>query len=340
MERKKISVIIPVYNVAPYLTRCLDSVVGQTYQNLEIILVDDGSTDGSGAICDGCASRDSRITVIHQKNQGLSAARNAGLERMAGELVGFVDSDDWIEPDFYELLERKMEDTQADIVTTGYYYTYRDKEIRCRMPAGSVTYLGQEGLRALSRGELYHVVWNKLYRRELFAGLPFAEGRTYEDVLISYRLLLRAKRVESQEAYGYHQTMRQSSISHHPGSAAEDFMAQYELWQEMRRMGKRGQVPEDIVRNFFADTALWAHRTLYQDFSLTRAAQPEFFRQAKRFWESNRGQIAGLDRKLWLAVHFPFLFRAKAWVREKLPGLWELLRRCRRPLRGKREFFD
>ena len=102
MSEPKISVIVPVYKVEPYLRKCLDSIVGQTYQNLEIILVDDGSPDGCGAICDEYAAQDKRVRVIHKANGGVSSARNAGLTAATGEWIGWVDSDDWIEPDMYE----------------------------------------------------------------------------------------------------------------------------------------------------------------------------------------------------------------------------------------------
>ena len=102
MNRAKISVIVPVYNVESYLARCVDSILAQTYQNLEIILVNDGSRDASGSICDAYAQKDSRITVIHKENGGLSSARNAGIDAASGEYLTFVDSDDWIEPQTYE----------------------------------------------------------------------------------------------------------------------------------------------------------------------------------------------------------------------------------------------
>ena len=115
---KLISVIIPVYNVEPYLPKCLESVCNQTYDNLEIILIDDGSTDNSGQICDMWAERDSRIVVIHKENGGVSAARNDGLKRAKGELIGFVDSDDWVEPSMYKKLFSAIGDT--DMACCGY----------------------------------------------------------------------------------------------------------------------------------------------------------------------------------------------------------------------------
>ena len=116
-----ISVIVPVYNVAAWLPRCVDSVLTQTYQNLEILLIDDGSTDASGEICDAYAEKDPRIRVIHKKNGGLSSARNAGLDVSNGQYIGFVDSDDWIEPEMYEKMLALMECNEAQLVCAGRY---------------------------------------------------------------------------------------------------------------------------------------------------------------------------------------------------------------------------
>jgi glycosyltransferase involved in cell wall biosynthesis len=118
-----ISVIVPVYNVKPYLRKCLDSIINQTYRDLEILIIDDGSTDGSGDICDEYR-KDDRIKVFHTENRGLSAARNLGLDNTTGNWIGFIDSDDWIEPDMYEVLLRKAEETRADIIECGCYADY------------------------------------------------------------------------------------------------------------------------------------------------------------------------------------------------------------------------
>ena len=114
-----ISVIVPVYNVAEYLSRCVDSILAQSYENLQIILVDDGSTDDSGKICEEYAKKDARIQVIHQNNGGLSSARNAGLDLASGEYIGFVDSDDWIEPEMYAEMLARMEKYDAQLVCAG-----------------------------------------------------------------------------------------------------------------------------------------------------------------------------------------------------------------------------
>lgn len=129
----EISIIVPVYKVEPYLCKCIDSILAQTLADFELILIDDGSPDECGTICDAYAARDYRIVVIHQKNAGVSAARNAGLEVARGAYIGFVDSDDWIEPEMYETMLRTAKETQADVVVCGMKYT--DVEAKCFTPA-------------------------------------------------------------------------------------------------------------------------------------------------------------------------------------------------------------
>lgn len=336
MKRKKISVIIPVYNVAGYLSKCLDSVTGQTYRNLEIIVVDDGSTDGSAGICDEYAGKDSRIIVIHQKNRGLSAARNAGLEIMTGEFVGFVDSDDWIDLDYYEQMANRMEETGADIVMTGFYWAYRNREIKCRMYPHDAPYDGLGGLKALSGNRIYHVVWNKLYRKELFDGLLFADGRNYEDVLISYRLILRSKHIECLKDYGYHQTMRDGSINHCPGSAAENFTAHYDWWRDIKRRQYKEGIPEETIQKIFIDTAEMAYRTVCAECFACRREHPEEFKRAESFWKRHKWKIAKIRWKYWIAARFPFIFKAVSAVKVYVPGIWNILRSCRKIFRRNR----
>ena len=163
-----VSVIIPVYQVEKYLDKCIASVVGQTYQNLQIILVDDGSTDCSPAICDGWKERDPRITVVHQPNGGLSRARNAGLKIATGEFIGFVDSDDWIEPNMVECLLSSMQETDADIAVGGFEgFTEDSKSIPYAQPKSTKRslYSAEEALKRLLllRGFIRNFVWNKLH---------------------------------------------------------------------------------------------------------------------------------------------------------------------------------
>lgn len=321
----KISIIIPVYNVSKYLRKCLESVINQTYQNLEIIVINDGSTDGCDKICDEYAKKDNRIRVIHQSNKGLSEARNSGLKVMTGEFVGFVDPDDWIEPNFYELLEKRMREKNADIVMMGYYFVYKNKIKKCRLfpenfPCDSMT-----GLKALSENKISHVVWNKLYRKKLFNNLYFCKGRLHEDVLITYQLILGASKIECLNVYGYYQMMRASSICHSKGDIVMGFLAHYDLWQDM--MKYKEEITFDIIHNFYIQTVYFAYRTLFQDFIACEERYPSAFFQAKQFWKSNRKEIASINWKYWFVVHFSFLFRFKNWIREKMLVIWKILRK-------------
>ena len=179
MNSPLVSVIVPVYNVAPYLEQCLDSIVNQTYRNLEIILVDDGSTDESGAICDRYAEQDGRIQVVHKENGGLSSARNVGLDKMTGEWILFVDSDDWIELNTLELLF-EQKDERAEIVEFGIVHVFETHRDECLFRRELTS--GVNILISLFRDQPFHgVVWNKLYAAHTVKDIRFIEGRYHED---------------------------------------------------------------------------------------------------------------------------------------------------------------
>ncbi len=226
----KISVIVPIYKVEPYLRKCLDSIVGQAHRDLEIILVDDGSPDNCGAICDEYAARDERITVIHKANGGVSSARNAGLERATGDWIGWVDPDDWIEADMYEYLLTNAKKHQADIAVCGLYRVYGDRQERFAVE--EVTQLDNvQGMEALLKNEvLQSYCCDKLWRRELWQGIVFPLGRTFEDMCMAPLVFQRAKKTillpEAKYFYFQHQesivanSSLQSKLDH---CAAADF---------------------------------------------------------------------------------------------------------------------
>lgn len=215
-----VSVIIPVYNVRQYLRESLDSVLHQTYHNLEIIIVDDGSTDGSGEICDEYAQRDDRVIVIHQENRGLSAARNAGLDRMAGDLASFLDPDDAYASQYIELMVSAMMKEDVDLVicrftvhhTAGHLsYPGNGKDISMVIP-GLYDRAGAQ--RALIDNNLNVSAWNKLYRRSLWTGLRFPDGHVYEDIDITYRIFDRCQSIRCLEQSLYLHRKRAGSITH------------------------------------------------------------------------------------------------------------------------------
>ena len=207
-----ISIIVPVYDVEPYIHQCIDSIINQTYKDLEILLIDDGSPDNCGAICDEYAKQDSRIRVFHTENKGLSAARNLGLKEAKGEYIGFVDSDDWIEPDMYEVLLRELEENEANVCICGHYAEYADK-ISALHPSKAV-YTTEEAFRALLEWKYKSSVWNKLYQRECFRNITFPEGRYYEDIQTTLLVLMQSPKIVliSESEYHYRQ-YREGSIS-------------------------------------------------------------------------------------------------------------------------------
>ena len=189
-----ISVIIPIYKVEEYLDECVTSVVGQTHNNLEIILVDDGSPDNCPQICDDWAKKDDRIKVIHKKNGGLSDARNAGIEVASGEYIAFVDSDDYIKPDMLEKLFAAICRENADIAACGILdcREYRQTAWGCRDFSGT----SEQILAMLYNDASYPVAaWNKLYRRSCWRELRFPVGKTCEDAFTTYQLVHNAERI-------------------------------------------------------------------------------------------------------------------------------------------------
>ncbi|WP_051207654.1 glycosyltransferase [Butyrivibrio sp. AE3006] len=198
---EKISVIVPVYNVQQYISRCIDSIISQSYPNFEIILVDDGSTDLSGEICDSYAKKDNRIRVFHQKNMGLSAARNTGLDNAKGDLIFFCDSDDYIKSETLENMLKKMHRDHADIVACGMMKVGSQNELFTANEHG--VWSGHEAVIQMMRtNNVCTVACNKLYKKELFDGIRFPVDKMHEDEATTYKLLYNSKIVSyTPEAY-------------------------------------------------------------------------------------------------------------------------------------------
>ena len=209
-----ISVIVPVYKVEDCLDKCVQSIVSQTYPVLEIILVDDGSPDRCGELCDQWAKKDSRIRVIHKENGGLSDARNAGMQIATGSLISFIDSDDWIDPDFLQTLLSAMQREQAQVAECAVELVNENGEVlRCRKAAEVSCVDKLEALHRLILEEgLYQTVWNKLYRREVLEGLFFEKGKYHEDDFWTYRVLDRIQRLAVVDRPMYHYLQRGNSI--------------------------------------------------------------------------------------------------------------------------------
>lgn len=205
----KISVIVPVYNREQTIERCLDSLLNQTYSNIEILAVNDGSSDQTRSILNRYGQQyPNKMIVIHTENQGVSMARNEGLKRMSGEYVGFVDSDDYIAPDMYEVLMKKALKDDLDLVGCQTLALYPDKELRIDSKMRDNQSTHQLLIDA------YAVLWNKLYRRELLENLWFKKDVWYEDVLFLYQVYSRVKRIGSVSEIGYYYVQNEGSITY------------------------------------------------------------------------------------------------------------------------------
>ena len=222
MQNEKISVIIPVYKVEQYLNRCVESVLRQSYINLEILLVDDGSPDTCGTMCDHWAEKEPRVRVIHKENGGLSDARNAGLDVATGDYIVFVDSDDYIAVDMILNLYRALKENDADMSICNFCYvdengTFLPKESQ-GSPMKDEVFTGLEAIARESdydhKGWYYIFTWNKLYKKHLFNKLRFPKGKLSEDDYTTHKVFKQCRRIVSISYIGYYYVQRSGSIIH------------------------------------------------------------------------------------------------------------------------------
>ena len=239
-----VSIIVPVYNVKSYVGECVESLCRQTYTNLEILLVDDGSTDGSGEVCDEYADRDERIRVIHQANRGLSGARNMGLDDARGEYIAFVDSDDLVSTNYVETLYELLMKYEADIAACAYVKGTTEQLTDIREKVLSLDNVREICMPSVKLLKQWHgkykqqetVAWNKLYCREVWNGrkkIRFPESRNHEDVLISHLVVQGAKTIVLTTEILYFYRIRKGSIT---------LQTEYDrekVWQNLRAQRER-----------------------------------------------------------------------------------------------------
>lgn len=254
-----ISVIMPVYNVKQYLERSINSILNQNYHKLEIVIVDDGSTDGSGELCDVYQKRDGRVRVFHKENGGQATARNVGIDHSSGEVIAFVDSDDYIASDYLQKMLLVMQEEQCDIVQCAYSKIYQNGDhIPC----------GQRRLRENGRDiqrllydkkncpEPFDVLWNKLYKRRLWERIAFPDGRIHEDYAIAYRIFYRAEKIAVIPDILYYYSVREGSTMRTRGikSLLDWREAEKERWEFYRKEGL-GQLAASSMKSYYYRTA-------------------------------------------------------------------------------------
>jgi glycosyltransferase involved in cell wall biosynthesis len=319
VENPKISIIVPVYNVEPYIRKCIDSILVQTFQDFELILIDDGSPDNCGKICDEYAALDNRIVVIHKENGGLSSARNAGLDLAKGEYISFIDSDDYIDRQMYDILYQQAKTSQSDMVVCGFHMVDEDDHIlnNLNMARESST---EEYSNIEALYEMFHIekefhtgtevnpkwiiMCNKLYRRDLFKGLRFPEGRIYEDEYIAHHLLYRCKKITCIPERLYFYLQRENTLSNFAFNTKK-FDRLYALKQRADFFKKIGLMDLHYkTLKGFMDSFFW-------NYSLAKATLPNAKSELKKLKKTmNQSHISFLRSPLisWKQKVFITLF--------------------------------
>lgn len=235
VDEKLISVIVAAYNIEAYLPRCLDSLLSQTYSHLEIILVDDGSEDGTGEICDKYAKRDTRIKVIHQQNMGLSGARNTALLNAGGEYIGYVDGDDWVEPEMYKEMYRACELQGAELAVCAYRQIGNEKEQES-FSRKQYVLTREEALDLYVCDDrdyhIYNSVWSKLFKREIVKGAEFPVGKKSEDIMYTTRAMVNCSKCVFLDVPYYNYVMDREDSIMNQGIHQRRFQDEIPFWKE------------------------------------------------------------------------------------------------------------
>lgn len=238
-----ISIIVPVYNMEKYLERCVNSILAQTYDKIEIILVDDGSTDDSAQMCDEYAQKDTRIKVVHKKNGGLSDARNAGLDVASGGFIGYVDSDDWIEPDMYERMHTACVSNNAQIAVCRYMCenegadTDKGQEKNESDESDEIVKLSRDELLRIyicghDKYVIYNSVWSKLFRRDIVEGVLFPKGRNSEDIMYTTRAFCGIDKAVYIDRSLYHYVLNRKDSIMNVAKGERLFRDEIPFWRE------------------------------------------------------------------------------------------------------------
>ena len=309
-----ISVIVPVYNVADYLPQCLDSLLAQTYPALEILLIDDGSTDHSGQICDDYAGKDSRIRVIHQKNGGAANAKNTGLRMATGEYLAFVDSDDWIEPDAYAYMMEQLKKQGADVIQCGFRNIYTDHTEDHFTTATLQQYQTEEYLLRYTTDWTCGLLWDKLYLKVLFEGIFFEEGNKIDDEFFTYRGIMNAKKIIHSPNIIYNYRQRGSSVTLNPTSGARIVMDKlsYLPVRKERIIAKFPELRRAFDLHFLNMLLLLARDPYATRESLDREKKllGDYFRE-KDATTPPRGLLPGIWKLRWLPTQKLLLKKEK-----------------------------
>ena len=293
-----ISVIIPVYNTEKYIDECITSIVKQTYKDFEIIIVNDGSTDNSLQICYDWAKKDSRITVINQSNQGVSATRNTGIANARGEYLYFVDSDDYIESNLFADVMSVFENTNADIVSFGAQKIYNDGRVEICDKIYDGTMTSVQAVEKLMSGDMKDYLWARVYKKETFKDITFPVGQNFEDTATTYKVFLNAKSISFIPKVYYNYRVRLNSIiSEMSNNTLRDiFVVRKGRYDDLMniypQVADKGFVFVAIAAIRFYDRSLWSDVD-----STTLSAALEFLAH-------NKEKVLKSTRDIWIKLYY------------------------------------
>lgn len=296
----KVSIVLPVYNVSTYLEECIRSLMGQDYENIEIIPVNDGSKDGSGQILDALAAEDPRVKPIHKENGGAASARNVGIDAATGEFICFVDSDDGVEPSYISHLVHTVEEAQADIAVCGFSYWSQTGNTPCNGETPDGIYNGQEYLAQFLKDWSCSLLWNKIYRREAVGDIRMATGHRVDDEYFTYQVVMNSRKVVVTSPNLYRYRLRKSSVMQDVAKTNEPIMLDRVGYMIQRYAHIATAVPE-LEDPFFRDALDNLNR--YWNHSKD---MPNAQRAIRQWVKAHRGRIMKLPLKQRLATFLNF----------------------------------
>ncbi len=315
-----ISVIVPVYNVEQYLNKCVDSIINQTYKNLEIILVDDGSPDRCGEICDEYAEKDDRVKVIHKENGGQGSARNMGLDICKGEYIAFVDSDDWIDLDMYECMMSDLLEYAADLSMCNFWIVNGEK-ISAEDGCEDVIVMNNKQLMEFyySDSRMNTSPCNKLYKKDLWEGLRYPENVFREDELILYKVLLKADKTVHTGLPKYFYYIRTGS-SEHSGFSPKYLISCESIDRQAEEVLRIYPDLKDVLN----DVRLWTRVKIASDMIFQQKVNmyKDIYKDIKRFIKENR--FCGEEHKqirryiICFGTNYVYVNKMKSFVKKFL----------------------
>lgn len=281
-----VSVLLPVYNTENYLKKCIESVLNQNYENIELIIIDDGSTDNSGKICDFYEIKDKRVRVLHKSNEGKSAALNIAIGMANGEYITFIDSDDWVDKNIYSELINALIKYDADIVNCGFYHEYKNKSNEFKSSSLKI-YDGNTLIENCYKdGYVNYAIWSKLYKKEIFNSILFPSNCQYEDAYIYFLVLEKIKKCIVLPKALYHYRQRKGSITYNYFNEK-----QLELINVHKKNKKYIEEKYPILKSFINKDLLLAYKQILQSIVLSNLKYDELsfnvYLEAKKYIRKN-----------------------------------------------------